>query len=332
MYTPSTIINSAKKVLSAKVSSSTIQEVIQLSTKTPHSIMESASFPLLPTEIRLQIWRAAIPEGRFIWAEIRNIDHFPTGPFTVGTLSPTCIPTILHINHESRCVGLSIFHLSLKPTKDDKDINSIGYWNPSADTIFLSNTYPVTRNHRPEGWTYSSTLGEIRDLCHVKHLALPWNIDISTGLQFKIPGLTERPWMPRWLTSEVLESVTFVVPFNLTAWNEETERKAVLNESEKGRWKILMKSQAKATAYSILTHEWIQNSRLTTAETKAEIERIFQEFREMDEQDGMTWKVPVVDVQAIAHDMEEIRRRRKDFWIAARNRGNEVSRHNSPPA
>jgi hypothetical protein len=63
---------------------------------------------------------------------------------------------------------------------------------------------------------------------------------------------------------------------------------------------------------------------LTTAETKAEIERIFQEFREMDEQDGMAWKVPLVDVQAIAHDMEEIRRGRKDFCIPAKNRGHEV--------
>jgi hypothetical protein len=70
---------------------------------------------------------------------------------------------------------------------------------------------------------------------------------------------------------------------------------------------------------------------LTTAETKAEIERIFQEFRERDEQDGGTWKVPLVDVQAIAHDMKEIRRRRKDLWIPARNRGNEVSRNNPAP-
>jgi hypothetical protein len=77
------------------------------------------------------------------------------------------------------------------------------------------------------------------------------------------------------------------------------------------------------------THDWIQGSRSTIAETKAEIEGIFQEFRGRDEQDGRTWKVPLVDVQAIAHDMEEIRRRRKDFWIAARTRGNEVSKHNS---
>jgi hypothetical protein len=137
--------------------------------------------------------------------------------------------------------------------------------------------------------------------------------------------------MPRWLTSEALESVTFVVPFTLKAWNE-TERIPVLNEPEKGRWMIMMKSQSKATTYSVSTHDWIQGSRLTTAETKAEIERIFQEFRERDELDGKTWKVPRVDVQAIAHDTEEIRRRQKDFWIAARKRGSEVSRHNSPPA
>jgi hypothetical protein len=136
--------------------------------------------------------------------------------------------------------------------------------------------------------------------------------------------------MPRWLTSEALESVTFVVPFNLMAWNE-TERKTVLNESENSRWRIMMKTQSKATAYSISTHDWIQGSRLTTAETKAEIERIFQEFRERDEQDGRTWKVPLVDVQAIAHDMKEIRRRRKDLWIPARNRGNKVSRNNPAP-
>jgi hypothetical protein len=236
------------------------------------------------------------------------------------------IPTILHINHESRCLGLSIFHLSLKPNKDDKRTNSIGYWNPSADTIFLSNTHSVTQIDRPEN--EGCTLGEIKDLCHVKHLALPGNIDISIRLQFKMPGLTERPWMPRWLTSEALESVTFVVPFNLTAWDEETERKTVLDEPEKSRFKIMMKNQSKATAYSISTHDWIQGSRLTTAETKAEIERIFQEFRERDEQDGRTWKVPLVDVQAIAHDIKEIRRGRKAFWIAARNQGNKVSKHN----
>jgi hypothetical protein len=143
-----------------------------------------------------------------------------------------------------------------------------------------------------------------------------------------MPGLTERPWMPRWLTSEALESVTFVVPFNLTAWKEETERKTVLNESENSRWKIMMKTHSKATAYSISTHDWIQSSRLTRAETKSEIERIFQEFRERDEKDGKTWKVPRVDVQAMAHDMEEIRRRRKDFWIHPRKGENEVSRHN----
>jgi hypothetical protein len=340
MCTPSTIISSAKKVFSAKVPSSTVQEAIQPSTKTPHSIMESASFPLLPTEIRLQIWRNAIPEGRFIWVETSSsVDvNYSTGEFTIGTLSPTYIPTVLHINHESRCLGLSIFHLSLKLNKDDKCTNSIGYWNPSADTIFLSNTDSVTQLYRPENEKY--TLGEIMDLCHAKHLALPWNVDISAELQFKMPGLTERPWMPRWLTSEALESVTFVVPFNLTAWNllllqdytawnEKRKRKISSDEPEKSRWKIMMKSQSKAMAYSISTHDWIQGSRLTIAETKAEIERIFQEFRERDEQDGRTWKVPVVDVQAIAHDTEEIRRRRKDFWIYPGKRENELSRHNS---
>jgi hypothetical protein len=54
--------------------------------------MESASFPLLPTEIRLQIWRNAIPEGRFIWVETSgSVDaNYSTGEFTIGTLSPTC--------------------------------------------------------------------------------------------------------------------------------------------------------------------------------------------------------------------------------------------------
>lgn len=327
MCTPSTKINSAEKVLLEKVPSSTVQELIEPSTATPHSMMEFASFPLFPTEIRLQIWRAAIPKGRFIWVETRNAGNFSTDSSTIGTRSPICIPTILHINHESRSVGLSIFNLSLKPTKDDKDINSIGYWNPDADTIFLSNTYLNLNRGRPENWIYNSTLGEIKELCHVKHLALLWYIGVSAGLRFNVTSLTQRPWIPRWLTCEALESVTFVVPFNFTIWkSKEIERNPALNESEKGWCKIMMKTPSQATSYSIPTHEWIQSSHLTIAEKKAEIERIFEEFRERDELDGLTWKVPLVDVQGIAHDMEEIRRGRKDFCIAAKNREYEVSR------
>jgi hypothetical protein len=130
--------------------------------------------------------------------------------------------------------------------------------------------------------------------------------------------LGERLWIPTWLTSEALESVTFVVEFDKKPWYEEGERAIVFYEPEESRWQNLMNERT-PRAYAMEQYSWVQGSHLTPAETKAEIMKILEDFREREEQAGREWKVPRVEVQALAHDTGRIGRRRKDFWISARN-------------
>ena len=161
-------------------------------------------------------------------------------------------------------------------------------------------------------------LGEIKDLSHVKHLALLWDHIIS-GLQFKMPIVRmDGPSMPRWLTSEALESVTFVIEFDKKPWYEEKDRATVFYEPEESRWQDLMNERT-AGAYAIGDYDWVRGSHLTPAETKAEVTRILEVFKKIEEQAWRMWKVPRVEVQAITHDRGRIGRRRNDFWIPARN-------------
>jgi len=86
-------------------------------------------FSDLPAEVRLQIWKLAIPKSRILRAKV---EPRPTGATIFGPFSP--VPTILHICHESRHLGLTIFRRWFQHILDGR--NDF-YWNPSIDTLYL---------------------------------------------------------------------------------------------------------------------------------------------------------------------------------------------------
>lgn len=88
-------------------------------------------FSRLPVEIRLQIWRVAVPRGRVIFNLLPNMSRFKNPErHESNRISP--VPTILHICHESRETGLQMFRLGF-PVRIAEDF----YWRPEADTIYF---------------------------------------------------------------------------------------------------------------------------------------------------------------------------------------------------
>jgi hypothetical protein len=133
-------------------------------------------FPLLPPELRLEIWEHAArhPRDIDIWApktrfsplaspHIQNI--YPS--FHYSTLSP--IPSILHTNHEARHVGLGFYSLGFGQTFEDEDGHEVedlrrsGIWvNWERDRVCLL-----------ELWRWDGeALGGVFQERGIKHLVL----------------------------------------------------------------------------------------------------------------------------------------------------------------
>jgi hypothetical protein len=92
-------------------------------------------FSLLPTEIRLQIWEAAMPDPRV--HELHPCGKLQQGRLMFRSNSSTP-PVILQVCSESREVGLRHYQLmEYEASYPSKPISKF-YFNPRTDTLFLN--------------------------------------------------------------------------------------------------------------------------------------------------------------------------------------------------
>jgi hypothetical protein len=208
------------------------------------SLNSKPTFPTLPTELRLQIWSLTVPPPRIIRIAL-PLGRKPADYYAYSLSPPLSpfIPAILHINHESRTVGLSIFRLGFStstlnhcPSKSHKRYWT--YWNPRIDTLYLPSWNPPTRHDPrqdhdfpaqsfdpvypevPNDTFFASTLHHTL-LSLVQHLALPWDFRTATSLALRpisaddpslLDSSTEGAWLPCWLKGFTsLKSVTFLI-------------------------------------------------------------------------------------------------------------------------
>jgi hypothetical protein len=147
-----------------------------------------APFSELPVEIRLHIWKIAVPRGRILRF---NID-FNRNEYSIrGCFSR--VPTIMHVCRESREVGLQDFRCGFPHLTPQ---NGGVYWSDSDTLLYLPSA--------SVSWDYVRSflnLGIHTFLPAVRHLALPinqkllgsmnkrWMMELVRGLQ-KRDGLT----------------------------------------------------------------------------------------------------------------------------------------------
>jgi hypothetical protein len=128
---------------------------------------QATNFSDLPFEIRTKIYRLAIPPSRVLRIRLTVIPGSRSA--LAQSISPPCVPVILHINRESRAEGLRIFKLAFGTDPDGShpragldgpggaregdsrtQYRSVfcppsssgperfrSYWNPERDTLYL---------------------------------------------------------------------------------------------------------------------------------------------------------------------------------------------------
>jgi hypothetical protein len=229
------------------------------------------SFSTLPTELRLQIYGLTVPPPRVIRIAL-PLGRKPADYYAYSLSPPLIpfIPIILHINHESRLIGLSIFRLGFSTTSNTTTPSQAHkrywtYWNPSIDTLYLPSWNPPTHHDPrqdhdfqaqafdpaypvvPNDTFFASTLHHAL-LSRVQHLALPWDFRTATSLALRptsdddpslLDSSVKGAWLPSWLKGfPSLKSVTFIIdetPQNYRAGEtvlEEPEAKTMETYSE----------------------------------------------------------------------------------------------------
>lgn len=159
---------------------------------------EFTLFPNLPKEIRLEIWRLASKEPRIV--EICQFsphlieeqipeeeegeedddddDSYPIEYYGSKNRNPfystAALPTILHVNQESRTIALDHYQLSFANVGNPATI----YWNPAVDILYFPIwcwSYNITSFER-------ATTKEVRD--SIQYVAidnLVWYCDWDEG-------------------------------------------------------------------------------------------------------------------------------------------------------
>jgi hypothetical protein len=91
-------------------------------------------FPMLPVEIRLIIWRMALPGPRIVEVYLDQVTDKNSGPVDDVIKTNTPPPTLMHVNFESRKVALEKYWLRLcNPTIK----TCLAQIDPAEDTIFI---------------------------------------------------------------------------------------------------------------------------------------------------------------------------------------------------
>jgi hypothetical protein len=98
----------------------------------------ATEFPVFgnfPLEVREMIWAKSVPDRVITITQIAD-EHplYPTmayTPFIPNFKTSAVVPVLLHVNRESRKVGLNIYRVVFK-----RQCQNVFYFNHSADTIF----------------------------------------------------------------------------------------------------------------------------------------------------------------------------------------------------
>ncbi|CCD49095.1 hypothetical protein ACHAPF_000632 [Botrytis cinerea] len=165
-------------------------------------------FRNLPPELRLHVWEYALPSGRTLRVKVDAYDD--TRASLQGDFS--AIPSICHVNSESRSLALSIIRNGLGPNTEESDF----YWNPNTDTIYFPPSASWTSGTMEKFLFKENVPTSYRNdgiTPVVQHIALPLNIWLAQGLYLEP---LESRWLLNWLYKfPMLQSVTLLIePFD----------------------------------------------------------------------------------------------------------------------
>ncbi|KAF4638069.1 hypothetical protein G7Y89_g31 [Cudoniella acicularis] len=191
--------------------------------------LSKLSFSQLPFEIRMMIWKFAIPKPRVIRLDFKTSLDRPCRAFDMG---PPFIPKLLHICHESREVACEVYRLGFGTSTSiyDKD-----WWNPSADMVYFAAWNPpaawdlkveretdtATRFETPYDMSLRNEpsrkmILRYLDVAAIQHLAL--SLSPSVYAAFDIldsqnwPAPQGASWGLKWLSHFTsLKSVSFLI-------------------------------------------------------------------------------------------------------------------------
>jgi 2EXR family len=96
-------------------------------------------FPRLPPELRVKIWKIALPGPRIVEVYLDQVDDLSRGVHDVIRVS-TPPPVLMHVNFESRMVAREKYWLPLNECSRNSTLLSGDYAfiDPSMDTVFVS--------------------------------------------------------------------------------------------------------------------------------------------------------------------------------------------------
>ncbi|KAK0101465.1 hypothetical protein ONS95_006637 [Cadophora gregata] len=124
----------------------------------PLTLYSFTNFPKLPTEIRLMVWELVLPGERVIRIEDFTNTSRRHKPCTTCRCigSRACVPTLLHVNHETRQLALKFYTVTfknrlLKPT----------YFNPILDILLFPSVETFFKFAEPVVLTYTLNLLEV---------------------------------------------------------------------------------------------------------------------------------------------------------------------------
>ncbi|KAF7877249.1 hypothetical protein EAF04_000933 [Stromatinia cepivora] len=162
----------------------------------------------LPPELRLQIWRYALPNGRTLKIKVDAYDD--TRASLQGNFS--AIPTICHVNSEARVLALSICRIGLGPNTEESDF----YWNPNTDTIYFPPSASWTNGTLEQYLFKEKVPDSYRNngiMPVVQHIAFPLNVWLAQGLYLEPLSAC---WLLDWLHKfPSLQSLTLLIePFD----------------------------------------------------------------------------------------------------------------------
>jgi 2EXR family len=232
-------------------------------------------FSDLPAEIRLEIWKLATPKSRILRVKVEPTS---TSATLFGPFSP--VPTILHVCHESRHFGLTIFRRGFQDISDG--LNDF-YWNPSIDTVYLVLFHDGVEPPRPV---------EILSLCtemipDVQHLALPLTYWLYRSL-----ATVDSPILSRLATFPSLHSICFLIQplrdwFGQLQWLDENEARQTIELAD-GRHIKFYPPSAIVLYEPLETHIYGYGSEnLPPSAIERHIVRVFDEFWNHTHQDAV---------------------------------------------
>jgi 2EXR family len=217
-------------------------------------------FPLLPPEIRLQIWTSALPGPR----EIGPIDIYTQTP---PSPSQNCDPVLLSVNEESRSVALRHY--------TRRDVSHLNYWS-SKDHF----TYPHYISFSQDILTYPSThLVQFLQLTAPKVQINDPYLFLSRDEMSQVQNLKLILNSVPWATDELCDALESLIPVFTSLRGVEVEVQVSFEDYYYGR---AMPASIKGKVHAV----------------KMMGGMVLERFGEKMESEGREWRVPSLSVEA----------------------------------